>query len=118
MDKGLGGPPLVAVRHPARGAPGALEPEFWEGLPWKVSRCTDSGLSPARTGGGQSSAPRSPRRSFLWRKGADGWGRRGTELPLGPGGAAVAMSGPMALSGLKLRGKDIGKPIEKGPRAK
>lgn len=31
-------------------------------------------------------------------------------------GAAVV--GPMALSGLKLRGKDIGKPIEKGPRAK
>lgn len=37
---------------------------------------------------------------------------------LGPRVATVAVSGPMALSGLKLRGKDIGKPIEKGPRAK
>lgn len=37
---------------------------------------------------------------------------------LAPRRGAVAVSGPMALSGLKLRGKDIGKPIEKGPRAK
>lgn len=42
--------------------------------------------------------------------GADRWGR--VALP------RVAVSGPMAFSGLKLRGKDIGKPIEKGPRAK
>lgn len=31
---------------------------------------------------------------------------------------AAEISGPPALSGLKLRGRDIGKPIEKGPRAK
>ncbi|XP_014385157.1 PREDICTED: endothelial differentiation-related factor 1, partial [Myotis brandtii] len=34
----------------------------------------------------------------------------------GAGGAVVSVSD--APSGLKLRGKDIGKPIEKGPRAK
>lgn len=48
----------------------------------------------------------------------DGWERRVLSRLSGPGVAAAAVSGPMALSGLKLRGKDIGKPIEKGPRAK
>lgn len=101
-------------------------------LPWKGSRCPDCGLSRARTGGGGPWPPCSLCGSFLWRTalgvtewggccchlGGDGWERRVPSRLSGPGVAAAAVSGPMALSGLKLRGKDIGKPIEKGPRAK
>ena len=46
--------------------------------------------------------------------GTCGWGRRGAAVFCGAAGSV----GVTALSGLKLRGKDVGKPIEKGPRAK
>ncbi|XP_010831149.1 PREDICTED: endothelial differentiation-related factor 1, partial [Bison bison bison] len=41
-----------------------------------------------------------------------------TQKDLATSGSCSGQWRPVALSGLKLRGKDIGKPIEKGPRAK